>query len=108
MKEFTKSDLKNRMVVECRNGLRYIVVDEYLLGKSGYNELEDFTADLRCEKNAEFDIAKVYEKTKCLLNLEKDSPFEMDIIWQRPEVKEITMAEVEEKFGCKVKIVNNN
>lgn len=25
--------------------------------------------------------------------------------WQREEVKEITMAEVEEKFGCKVKIV---
>lgn len=25
--------------------------------------------------------------------------------WQREEVKEVTMAEVEEKFGCKVKIV---
>ena len=56
-------------------------------------------------KNAEFDIAKVYEKTICLLNLEKDLPFEMDILWERSEVKEVTMAEVEEKFGCKVKIV---
>lgn len=25
--------------------------------------------------------------------------------WQREEIKEVTMAEVEEKFGCKVKIV---
>ena len=28
--------------------------------------------------------------------------------WEREEVKEVTMAEVEEKFGCKVKIVKEN
>ena len=28
--------------------------------------------------------------------------------WKREEIKEVTMAEVEEKFGCKVKIVKEN
>lgn len=33
-----------------------------------------------------------------------------DIIWdwKREEIKEVTMSEVEEKFGCKVKIVKEN
>lgn len=36
--------------------------------------------------------------------------YERDIIWdwKREEIKEVTMAEVEEKFGCKVKIVKEN
>lgn len=28
--------------------------------------------------------------------------------WKRGEIKEVTMADVEEKFGCKVKIVKEN
>ena len=27
--------------------------------------------------------------------------------WERASIKEVTMSEVEEKFGCKVKIIND-
>lgn len=40
-KEFTKSDLKNRMVVETRCHLFYMVIDNWLVGVSD-------SLDLRC------------------------------------------------------------
>lgn len=40
---------------------------------------------------------KIFKRTRRVNSCNK--------IWKRSEVKEVTMAEVEEKFGCKVKIV---
>ena len=37
MKDFTKSDLKNRMVVEYSNGERRMVVGDVLIGNNGLN-----------------------------------------------------------------------
>ena len=46
MKDFKKADLKNRMVVECRNGGRYMLVDDRLLSNDGYNFLYSYDEDL--------------------------------------------------------------
>lgn len=102
MKDFTKADLKNRMVVECRNGGRYMVVDDRLLSNDGFNFLYSYDEDLIIKNREvkEYDIMKVYAKIT-ILDLESAN----DILWERLEVKEITMSEIEEKFGCKVKIV---
>lgn len=102
MKDFTKADLKNRMVVECRNGGRYMLVDDRLLSNDGYNFLYSYDEDLiiRNREVKEYDIMKVYAKIN---NLDLESA--NDILWERLEVKEITMSEIEEKFGCKIKIV---
>lgn len=102
MKDFLKADLKNRMVVECRNGERYMVVDDRLLSNDGYNYLYSYDEDLIIKNREvkEYDIMKVYAKIN-ILDLESAN----DILWKRLEVKEITMSEIEEKFGCKVKIV---
>ena len=103
MKEFTKSDLKNRMVVEYRNGDRRMVVDGILMGISGYGVLSRYNDVLINKNNKDNDIVKVYR----IVNTMNAMRFvdEDDLIWERSEVKEVTLAEVEEKFGCKVKIV---
>lgn len=107
MKEFTKADLKNRMVVEYRNGLLRLVVGDTLIGKGGYIPLGAYNENLIIEAgSAGFDIVKIYDIISNLDYLENIET--LDLLWERAEVKEVTMAEVEEKFGCKVKIVNNN
>jgi len=101
-----KSDLENRMVVECRNGNKYMVVDDMLLSTDGYNYLSSYTSDLfikttlTTEFLSEYDIMKVYKQIDVF-----DFDIANNIIWERTEVKEVTMADVEKKFGCKIKIV---
>lgn len=109
MKEFTKADLRNRMVVQYRNGERKLVVDNLLMDRHESDMLIDYNDDLTfkdCYRN-EYDITRVYPEVDTfeqMLTVEqKHKP-----IWQRPEVKEVTVAEVEEKFGCKVKIIGGN
>lgn len=100
----TKADLKNRMVVECRNGEKYIVIGDKILSTKGHNWLLDYNEDLTSELGLpEYDIMKVYDKVFSL-DFNKDM---LELLWERKEVKEVTMSEVEEKFGCKVKIILN-
>jgi len=55
-------------------------------------------------------ISKASILFKMLTNndIGKKDYYEVSWDWEREEVKEVTMAEVEEKFGCKVKIVKEN
>lgn len=105
MKEFTKADLQNRMVVELGDGEDYLVIDGLLLSDSGFMRLSRYKNDLTIsDSNAKkWDIVKVYDKTNILPPFGAFVP--PQLLWERKEVKEVTMAEVEEKFGCKVKIV---
>ena len=106
MKEFKKSDLKNRMVVEYRNGERRMVVDDMLIGYSQYGDLGEYNDNLSCKVTLPggLDIVRVYPEINIFRR--KFDKTELGIpIWERPEIKEVTMAEIEEKFGCKVKIV---
>lgn len=97
-----KFDLKNRMVVECRNGEKHIVIDDKILSSNGCSYLSDYNEDLTTKlRLREYDIMKVYNKVFCI-DLNKIT---LELLWERPEVKEVTMSEIEEKFGCKIKIV---
>jgi hypothetical protein len=111
--EFTKRNLENRMVVELRRGGFYLVVDDYLLSANGFMFLGNYNEELKyCNVNEypnnpydkEWDIIRVYARVGCL----PVTTNRLNKIWERPEIKEVTMSEVEEKFGCKVKIINNN
>lgn len=117
--KFTKSDLKNRMVVETREGCKCLVIDDRILSKTGFLWLnthtdktgafhQGYNDDLTMDSGANWDIVKVYEDVNCL-NFDDDSPFcSLSLLWKRDSIKEVTMAEVEEKFGCKVKIINGD
>jgi hypothetical protein len=106
MKDFTKADLKNRMAVEVRDGEKYIVVDDVLLGNNSFAELGYYNDDLTHYEHHENDIIKVYPAVVYYFSDIDTIEHWRAPIWERSEVKEVTMAEVEEKFGCKVKIVD--
>lgn len=99
-----KSDLKNRMVVELRNGERRMVCDNMLMGFDYSENLDNYNRDLTCillGGGKDYDIVKVYKEINIIMARESDiSP-----LWERPKIKEVTMEEIEEKLGCKVKIV---
>lgn len=121
------SDLKTGMIVTWRNGVECTVVIDcktqsnigtrfFVNAKNkqwmpfGYygedmkiiRELDDFE-----DGDNEFDIVKVEMSDHIYGFLDLD--YERDkrkLLWQEElEIKEVTMSEVEEKFGCKVKIV---
>ena len=90
IKTMTKSDLKNGMVVELRNGKRFLIVNDLGIGKDscinldgllGYDEnLYDISGD------STFDITKIYISSgRNFKNLfDKDR---LNLIWEREEAK---------------------
>lgn len=100
-KEFTKADLKDGMVVEQRNGNRYLVLAGVAVRECGHNEISRYTNNLKwCGTNRGGDIVKVYriiheslgtiEKAFCDRNLE--------LIWERKEPKKMTIEEMRKKL----------
>ena len=99
----TKSDLKNGMVVELRNGKRFLIINDLGIGKDscinldgllGYDEnLNDVSG------YSTFDITKIYKTVghtfKTLFDNES-----LSLIWGREEKEEL-------KVGDKVKVINN-
>lgn len=100
-KEFTKSDLKDGMVVEQRNGNRYLVLAGMAVRECGHNKISRYTNNLEWYgTNRGGDIVKVYriihespgtiEEAFCDRNLE--------LIWERKEPKKMTVEEMRQKL----------
>lgn len=116
-KQMKKSDLKNRMVVETRNGNRYLVVDDYLLAINGkgFLFLSSYTDDLTNKDklttdpieekiNREFDIMKIYDRTTQWNYLKG-----IDLLWERKEVVTMTLSDIKKKLGVdNLKIICSN
>lgn len=114
--EFTKDNLKNGMIVEYRNGKRRMVLGTNLIGLDGISQFEYYHDDLTVTENfTTLDIVKVFDvpNLECkITDIFKPNKSRLSLLWEREEevkeeVKEITMDDIEEKFGCKVKIINN-
>ena len=113
-KEFTKSDLKDGMVVEYRNGNRFLVFCHKLLSRNYFDFTNNIADDLTDKKykDKDFDIMKVYkvniENVKRLSDiLEHEN---LELIWERIEVKHMTVDEMREKLkeltGEKIEVIN--
>lgn len=121
--EVTKSDLKNRIVVRQRCGTYKIVMDNYLLGVLQYGNLDtDYNDDLTSKISRDYDIMEIYGRINTIypflfadhpdvkkfysVHIPKD---ELIFLWKRIERtrREITVEEIEQKFGCKVKRIVN-
>lgn len=85
-----KSDLKNGMVVEIRNGKRFLIVNDKGIGKDSCIYLDGFFG---YDENlydvsgfSEFDITKIYKTVgntfKTLFDKER-----LSLIWEREETK---------------------
>ena len=96
-----KKLLTERRVVELRNGDRYLVVGEFLMGENDYFIKDDFTNDLTNRGLRKFDIVRIYEEIPRIGALHYK---ELDIIWER-EPKKMTKEEIEEALGYEIEIV---
>lgn len=101
--EFTKTDLKSGMVIQLRDGELCLVVGQCLISNQQHILLDNISDNLDGEYGRSKDIMKVYAPIWFLGDLNDIST--LHVLWERVESKEVTMAEVEAKFGCKVKIV---
>lgn len=120
-KEFTKDMLKVGMLVEFKNDVRKVVMPHkdglYLMGCNSSYELYEFANDLTHKRGD--DIMKVYDLPTTNLYSHRSlecgddndgiySREDRDLLWQREEVKELTVDEISELLGYKVKVVGSN
>ena len=116
--EMNKSHLiAGRHVVETRAGDKYLIFDSedgkfmYQVDGGGFMDLEGYDEDmLKINKHNSYDIMKVFEvETACnRTGFNREDNRYLALIWEREEPKEMTMAELEEKLGYKVKIVKEH
>lgn len=105
--QFTKSDLKDGMVVEYCNGQRRVVLNNRVMASDISRSLDNHNEDLIDKYNDDYTIDKVYHSSAHTLNeYFKDNC--LTLIWERPKeepVKEMTVEEIEKELGYKVKII---
>jgi hypothetical protein len=103
--KFTKADLKTKMVVEVKDGNRYLVVDDTLVRYEGYNPLNVYNDDLTCDTDS-VSIEKVFRYVSdidvdCVSLKNMLSSQNLSLVWERPQLKPITKAELA-KMGYKL------
>lgn len=108
--EFTKADLKTGMIVEHRDGERYMVIGDRLVSEDDCYKISDYNNDLKISNLclSDSDIVAVYNVNTYVLDDISDifADVCLTTIWRREEVKEMTVAEIEKQLGYKVKIVD--
>lgn len=114
-KEDNKMELKEGMIVECRNGDRYLlrnVRDELILSANkGWNECTydnnfiDIGEDAK-EFNGDYDIMKIYESKAYVLEDLFNNNY-LTCIWERKEPKKMTLAQISEALGYEVEVIDN-
>lgn len=111
-KQFTKSDLKDGMVVEYRRGWLELVIGDKTVDGTGSHSLCNFDDELIHKESRESDIMRVYTINNGIKST--DSIFDrgyLTLIWERepePEYKEMTVEEIEKELGYKIKVVGDN
>lgn len=84
---FTKSDLKDGMVIEHRDGDRYIVLGDFALSEEGNWCLKDYFEDLKWDGPSDMDIVKIY-KVNTSEYMDFSDVFNdhyLKLIWERKE-----------------------
>ena len=92
MKTMTKSDLKNGMVVELRNGKRFLIVNDLGIGKDSCINLDGFFGydeNLNDKRYSEFDITKIYISSGCTFKNLFDKE-RLSLIWEREEKSKLS------------------
>ena len=112
---YTLDDLKTGMIVKTKDGNSHIVMRDFidegdiLAGLSHNNVISNtwisfsrYNKDMTHSALPNLDIMSVYAS----YTYSADTP--KRLLWERKEYKEVTMSEIEEMFGCKVKIVEED
>ena len=114
-KEDNKMELKEGMIVECRNGNRYLLRkvrgNLLLSANKGWDECTydnnfvDIGEDAKAF-NGDYDIMKIYESNAYVLVNLFDDDF-LECIWKRKEPKKMTLAQISEALGYEVEVIDN-
>ena len=86
IENMTKKDLKERMVVETREGNRYLVCGNSMIRDKGYCNLYDYNENLLCEEFPSLDIVKVYDVVTTLSDITDPK---LHLIWEREHTPQI-------------------
>lgn len=100
-KEFTKADLRDGMVVEQRDGNRYLVLAGVAVRECGRNEISEYTNNLEWYGTYRGgDIVKVYRIIpESLGSIEEVFvKSNLELIWERKESKKMTVEEMRQKL----------
>lgn len=98
-KNFTKSDLKDGMVVEYNDNSfgKRLVVGDFLIGEDGYADLGDYNENLK-NVVSDLEIVRVY-KIKCMGKISSIMyDVNLELIWERKEPKKMTVEEMRKKL----------
>lgn len=98
-KNFTKSDLKDGMVVEYNDNSfgKRLVVGDFLIGEDGYADLGDYNENLK-NVVSDLEIVRVY-KIKCMGKISSIMyDVNLELIWERKEPKKMTVEEMRQKL----------
>lgn len=98
-KNFTKSDLKDGMVVEYNDNSfgKRLVVGDFLIGEDGYADLGDYNENLK-NVVSDLEIVRVY-KIKCMGKISSIMyDVNLELIWERKEPKKMTVEEMRQKI----------
>lgn len=109
-----KEDIKSGMVVKLRNGTWCLALTHEGILKFVSKEwiecnIDDYNDSLECQSNNKLFDASVFDIVEvgiaqCPKQLLLDDK-SFNIIWERDEVKEMTIEEIEKELGYKIKIV---
>lgn len=98
-KNFTKSDLKDGMVVEYNDNSfgKRLVVGDFLIGEDGYADLGDFNENLK-NVVSDLEIVRVYKIKRMgkISSIMHDD--NLELIWERKESKKMTIEEMRQKL----------
>lgn len=103
--------LKEDMIIECRNGDRYLLrrIGGELFASSNDEYMSlDYDEELNENKyfNKDLDVMKVYTSEALTLNNLFSNDY-LTCIWERKEPKKMTLAQISEALGYEVEVIDN-
>lgn len=102
---FSKSDLQDGMIVEIRQGTRYIKMDSMLVSQHGGGiHLSCINDKLEYESDSRIDIVAIYKSMNPLSLQVMFNDLYLNPIWTREEPKKMTLEEVEKELGYKIEL----
>lgn len=104
--KFMKFDLKEFDIVEFRNGDKTWVLKDIVLGRLGIGgfSVDTWKDDLIDRSAHGYDIMKVYRPTDSIPT-DKSKWIDLPVVYERTEVKEMTVEEISKALGYEVKVV---
>lgn len=106
----TKSDLKDGMVIENREGTILLLVGDVLMNSNQYMWSTTIKDDLTHKIFRDLDIVKVYTTSGNTFSTVLNES-NLTLIWERkeePSHKEMTVEEIEKELGYKIKVIADN